>query len=837
MTILLTFLTALAASLLAVRAVRSLAISWGIGALPGGRRIHKSFIPLMGGVGIFFGIVAGALIANLLGWIAFSSWDEHAHFWLGLAVILITGIVDDIRGVSPKQKFAGQLLAASLAVFGGCFIEAFYGTAGATLELNWFSIPFSIVWIIFVINAVNLLDGLDGLASGVSTIIMSGFLILTYMTGNSFFLMIAVSFIAANLGFLRYNYRPASIFMGDSGSLMLGYVLAVFSIETLKVAATHQVYFLASLVMLGMPITDTLISFFRRLGRGDHPFKADKEHIHHRLTALGLSHLETVWLMYYFTVLFALLGVLMVVYRELAGMTLFLVGLGFSIFWAWRLGYVETRRYITFGTEQHATEATMRPPIHINRIWHQLLVLFGDVVAITVVLYLTHWFRFYSGMINPLTIQNLNEYFANPVFLVFTAFWLLLFWLNGLYNLRWDRSRFDIVLLVSKVVTFGILFWLMLLNLDLLMGEGADNALNRDQLTTLGFYWGMMIVLVNAVRLLIIKVEKRFHLFEYDWKNTLLIGTTRKARQVIRDIKSNPHLIYRIAGIVERKPEKPSFEGFPVVGSYQDLPDLIHEHQVEEIIVALSESAREDLLNIIGICDRMQVVVKTLPALQSIVSGNAPGLAGHGLVRVFPDQMMLWQWIIKRFADITIAAAGIVCLMPVWLPLTVLIKARFGNNILSLIPILGKNGRIFRMRLFSLGVDDDITRRFYGGGQDPKELSALGQRLFRFNLYKIPMLFNVLRGDMSIVGPRPEFPEWYKTNQHKLRFLQRRLMVRPGLTGMAQYKFRFDRSQQNIKERVKFDIFYVENISLNLDLRIILRSMLLLITTGGREEK
>jgi len=194
--------------------------------------------------------------------------------------------------------------------------------------------------VMFIINAVNLMDGLDGLAAGMSLITMAGFAIIVSLHGNIFLAVIAFSLIGALIGFLKFNYHPASIFMGDAGSLVLGYLLACFSVEALKISNSHQVYFLASLVMLGMPLTDTLIAFFRRMGRGDHPFKPDREHIHHRLLKLGVSHLDTVWLLYYCTLLYVTLGVLMVFYMELAGTLLFLVAFAFSIFWAWRLGYL-----------------------------------------------------------------------------------------------------------------------------------------------------------------------------------------------------------------------------------------------------------------------------------------------------------------------------------------------------------------------------------------------------------------------------------------------------------------------------------------------------------------
>ena len=672
------------------------------------------------------------------------------------------------------------------------------------------------------------MDGLDGLAAGVSLITAIGFLAISIAHNNIFFMILAISLIGALLGFLRFNYHPASIFMGDVGSLMLGYLLACFSIETLKIANSHQVYFLASLVMLGMPITDTLIAFFRRMGRGDHPFKPDREHIHHRLLRLGVSHLDTVWLLYYCALLYVVLGVLMVFYMELAGALLFLVAFVFSIFWAWRLGYLETRRFISFGVHEQETSASLRPPVHVNRIWHQIAILLGDIFSLFLALYLTYWFRFQSGMVEALTVKSLQDYLAEPVFLFFIGFWLLLFWLNGLYRMPWDVSRFDKAVKVTKVISFGILMLLILLNLDLWFSGNPNPPLNPYQLTTLGFYWIIMVVCVNGMRLIIIEFEKRFHLFEYTYKNTLLIGATRKAKNLIRDIEKNHHLLYKIVGVVERKPQQSSFENFPIVGTYKDLPDLIHRYQVEEIIVALNESNKEDLLNIIGVSDRLQVVVKTLPELQAIVSGRTPHLASHGLIRAFPENMVLWQWVIKRLTDILFALSLMIFTLPFWSALMLIVKKHFRQSAIVKVPILGKNARIFNMYLLRLGNEDVLCKTGYRGESPKQSLSPFGNFLFRTNLYKLPQIFNILRGDMSLVGPRPEPPEWYREHQNHLKFLHRRLMVRPGITGIAQVKYRFEMSPKKIRERLKYDIFYIENISLRLDFQIILRSILLL---------
>ena len=191
--------------------------------------------------------------------------------------------------------------------------------------------------------------------------------------------------------------------------------------------------------------------------------------------------------------------------------------------------------------------------------------------------------------------------------------------------------------------------------------------------------------------------------------------------------------------------------------------------------------------------------------------------------------MVLAQWVLKRVLDILLASGAIVFLTPVWLLLGVLLRKQFGKGVLIKIPILGRNGRIFNMAVFRLGKPNRITERVYQGEANSTSLSILGRRIYLSQLYRIPQLYNVVRGDMSLVGPRPESLDWYRTNQHQLQFLHRRLMVRPGVTGLAQVRYRFQESQKLLKERLKVDIFYAENISLMLDLRVMLRSLLLIV--------
>jgi UDP-N-acetylmuramyl pentapeptide phosphotransferase/UDP-N-acetylglucosamine-1-phosphate transferase/lipopolysaccharide/colanic/teichoic acid biosynthesis glycosyltransferase len=745
---------------------------------------------------------------------------DYKFFFIGLFIILLTGFLDDVTGFRVTQKFIGEFLGAISLVLGGCLIEAFVSPDGTVLSLGWFSYPFTVLWIVLVINSLNLMDGLDGLASGISLFACLAFLAIATLSGNIFLIVLTIALAGGILGFLRYNWHPASIFMGDIGSLQLGFLLAFLSIETLKIAGSHQISFLTALVILGVPLTDTLISFFRRLGEGSHPFRADKEHVHHRFLNLGLSHLQTVKLIHVLAIFYALTGVMMTFYSEFTATILFIMAFSFSIFWAWRLGYVETRTFITFGLSERETSAKIRPPLHWNRLWHQIIILVGDVIAINFALYLTFWFKFQSGMVQPITTRPMEDFVANPVFLLFTLGWVSLFWLNGLYHMPWDISRFDKIVKVGKVITFGVIV-LGLLTADI------NSIVSQSQISTLIFYWIVMFTAVNFFRLLIIRVEKTFHILEYSFKNTLVLGTTRKAKQIIRDVISNPHMLYKIVGIIDNRYRKEEFEGTPILGRFEDLEEIIFNRKIVEVIIALDRTSREVLMDIIGTCDRLQIVVKTLPELKEIVTGKNQNIAGHFLVRVFPERMVLWQWVIKKIVDLIFSTLAIIFLSPVYLILSILIKLKFTGSVFIKKRILGKNGQVFQMLYFRVSSDKFEPNMDYQEQITKLRLTRFGKFLFIRNLYKLPQLFNVFIGDMSIAGPRPEAMDWYRKYQKKLRLLHRRVLVRPGFTGLAQVKYRYEISQKIMQERLKYDIFYVDNMSLNLDLRIMIRSSIL----------
>jgi len=294
-----------------------------IGALdqPGPRKVHTRPIPRLGGVGVFLGFAAGVAVAAQMSGRAFA--PSHVTVsWITLAAcafaMFAMGLVDDIRGLGFKIKFLVQIAAAIAVWSGGFRIEILTHPLGVeTIDLGMLSLPVTILWIVGITNAINLIDGLDGLAAGTALIMTGAVAGIAQVTGHLGVVAVSVALVGALLGFLLFNFNPARVFLGDSGSMFLGFVLAVASIRGSQKGST-AVAVLAPLLVLGLPILDTSLAVLRRLvrlssqpgtGRGrlvhvaknlQYLFLPDRGHIHHRLLDLGVGHRGSVLTLYVF---------------------------------------------------------------------------------------------------------------------------------------------------------------------------------------------------------------------------------------------------------------------------------------------------------------------------------------------------------------------------------------------------------------------------------------------------------------------------------------------------------------------------------------------------------
>jgi UDP-GlcNAc:undecaprenyl-phosphate GlcNAc-1-phosphate transferase len=326
-------LVAFAIVVLLAPMVGGMARRLGVVDVPGGRRVNQLPVPRLGGIALFLGMLVPALAFLHVG-------EQTRGLLLGATIAVTVGIVDDFRGLPWYSKLAGQVAAAGVAAGFGIWVDRFtFPFVGIHTLPASVGIPLTIIWIVAIMNMVNFLDGLDGLAAGVAAIAGLTFSVIALSLGKVDAAILSAIVFGACVGFLRHNFYPARIIMGDSGALLLGYMLAAISVQgLLKTAATVALFF--PLLVLAIPIVDTTFVVVRRLKHGERLFEADQAHLHHRFLRRGFS-------------------------QRRAALTI----------WAWCV------------TLAAAAFATRFVPLHAHGVWHPWWTLLAAAIGLTALLF------------------------------------------------------------------------------------------------------------------------------------------------------------------------------------------------------------------------------------------------------------------------------------------------------------------------------------------------------------------------------------------------------------------------------------------------------------------
>lgn len=283
---------------------------------PNFRKVHTQPVSVLGGTVILFSFLIGI-------WISHPMEREIKPLIIGAFIMYVVGLIDDICDLKPLLKLLGQVIAASVIVFYGITIDFISFPMGPTIHFGFLSIPITIIWIVAITNAINLIDGLDGLASGVSIIALLTIAFIAILQGNIFITMICSVLIGSLLGFLFFNFHPAKIFLGDSGALMIGFIIGFVSLLGFKNITFISLFF--PIIILAVPFIDTLFAMIRRVKKGQHIMQADKSHLHHKLLALGYSHRQTVLLIYSIAILFSLSSIILYLSQLLGVVLMFIL--------------------------------------------------------------------------------------------------------------------------------------------------------------------------------------------------------------------------------------------------------------------------------------------------------------------------------------------------------------------------------------------------------------------------------------------------------------------------------------------------------------------------------
>lgn len=437
--------------------------------------------------------------------------------------------------------------------------------------------------------------------------------------------------------------------------------------------------------------------------------------------------------------------------------------------------------------------------------------------------------------------HSLNYYiepgFASNVGLSFILFlyWFFLFFFFGLYKSWYAQSRFDEFVTILKTVSIGVLL-LFLLTFDTRTDLQSPPSVSRIIIIS---YWFMLLFFTSSERILLRTIQRKLLEMGFGRRKTLIIGWNEKAQELYDKINQYRALGYDVVGFISpsKKDVNANYKGVPVLGHYKDIARIVERNRIEEIIIAAKKSSPKEVINIISYCDSLLVNLKIVPDLYDIVMGygRTNQIYAFPLIEILPQMMPQWEQRIKRIIDVAVSIIVLVGFMPVWLLVAILIKLDSRGPVLFRQKRVGKDGKHFTIYKFrSMVVDaEKETGPVWAGQRDPR-VTFVGRIIRKLRIDEIPQFYNVLIGQMSLVGPRPERPFFVDKLKREIPLYARRLRMKPGITGWAQIKGGYDTSIESVKKKLEYDLFYIENVSLRMDLKIILSTIYVMLRGKGQ---
>ena len=349
----------------------------------------------------------------------------------------------------------------------------------------------------------------------------------------------------------------------------------------------------------------------------------------------------------------------------------------------------------------------------------------------------------------------------------------------------------------------------------------------------LALYFGGLSILY---RWMLRSLQKILFHYNFGTRRTLIVGVTQRAADISRQIRTQPNLGYDLIGFVDDGPSPGGLSLEPMVGHTQVLPQLIRKLGADEVIITLEEPKHESLLRLMSDINGAAIEVKILPDMYEVVTGLArtEQVIGLPLIRINPDILTPYQKVAKRTVDVVIAAVGLLVTAPLLLVVGLLVRLTSAGPAFFAQERVGYRGRRFTIHKLRTMMEDaeEATGPVWAKANDPR-ITPVGRLLRRARFDELPQLWNVLIGDMSLVGPRPERPHFVEWLSKEFPYYYRLLAIKPGITGWAQVKGNYDSSLEDIRRKLKDDFFYIENLSIRLDLKIMLMTVRVVLSAKG----
>lgn len=480
-------------------------------------------------------------------------------------------------------------------------------------------------------------------------------------------------------------------------------------------------------------------------------------------------------------------------------------------------------------TLHHFSEKAEKLSGGTYRLLHpRVLQLVGDVIAFAISLYVFLWIR--EATEPTFRIFAPAEKFLAAV--LCAVFWVVIFWCGGLYKDQYVRSPFEELFAIVRQTFFGT----VIAFLGIFFNSTQQYQSNPRFIILL--YWLAVIILVVIGRIIVRAIQRQLRIKGIVRIPALVVGTTQRIRTLLQDLQNEPGSGYAIVGAVTITEEYNNIGLLEttVLGTIKQLQNIISKAKPREVLLAMDHSDHDALLKVAAISADEGCLVKIVPDLYEIVSGQArtQQIYGSPLIDISPELMKPWEWFAKRTLDIVCSVLVIVLGAPFWIILGLIVKFTSKGPIFYTQMRCGKGGIHYKMYKFRSMYTDDSRLPSWTTTNDPR-VTKVGRFIRKTHLDEIPQAWNVLKGEMSIVGPRPEVPHFVEKWTEILPYYRRRLKVRPGITGWWQVKTQSnDESLEEIENRLRYDFFYIENMSFNLDLEIIARTVIVVLKGHGR---
>jgi exopolysaccharide biosynthesis polyprenyl glycosylphosphotransferase len=460
----------------------------------------------------------------------------------------------------------------------------------------------------------------------------------------------------------------------------------------------------------------------------------------------------------------------------------------------------------------------------VSKAKEKIFLFISDFVFINLAWTVYYYFRIESGWI----VYANPPAFLLPLIVIY-FYWLIVFSFSGLYQHWFVRSRFDEFASAFKAVSIGCFILFFVIFID----DFMNNAPIISRFLIL-VYWALMVVSVSIGRVIIRSIQRNLLEKGIGLRNSLIVGSGEKAAELNSMIRKFPQLGYKIIGFINLVTKDNEIIKNNL-GSLEEISGIIKSNDISEILIALESKEKERLIDVIRYCSEEKVNMKILPDMYEIVSGMAKTSQIYGvpLIEVMPDIMSPAGKLTKRIIDVAVSFLTLLILSPILILITIIIKIESKGPVFYKQVRVGRKGDEFIMNKFRSMVENSEEYGPEWSGENDPRITKTGKVIRKLYIDEVPQMLNVLKNEMSLIGPRPERPFFVEQLKKEIPYYYKRLTVKPGITGWAQIKHKYDTSLEDVKTKLQYDFYYIENMSLKLDFKIMINTIIVILLMKG----